>query len=163
MPSRLIDVLTGDEKVLDRRVTAAKDLLAGVEQRVADAKKEHERTCASITRDKKAVEVLTKELQGLGAMKMAHGVRTNPLEAEKEYTIRKPDRYDVSIMEVPNHQRQGTLTFFVKMYWGNRCRILWEGRDGALAVVIAHNVAQLTGQDDVKHHRIPSKKNLFDT
>lgn len=162
MTTRLIDVLTEDEKVLDRRVIAMKDLLVSVNTRVSEARQEHERVCKRIERDKKAHEVLILELKGLGAMKVSHGVRTSSKDAKEEYKARKPDRYDVSVMEVPNHQRGGTITFFVKMYWGNQARILYEGTTWEAARALAQKIADLTGQGDFPCHRVPAKKNLFD-
>lgn len=162
MVARMIDVLSDQEKVLERRVFAAKELLASVNQRVADARKEHEKICKNVAKDKKARDILTKELKALNEIKVNYNMRANPDLAKEEYKVRKPDRYDVQVMRVYHHGENRNI-FYVKMYWGNVCRMIYEGPDGDMARDIARKIACLTGQDTVHNLKVASKKDLCTT
>ena len=160
MAGRLLDVLNDEEKDLTARIAVAKSELEVVgEQLAADA-----RRLAKIKRDQTAekagIEDLQKQAHELGIKIEAAGVRHDHEKATEAYQVQKPDRYDVEVYQVANGKRNGAVRYYVKMWWGNRTKIIYEGVDD-MAHTIARNVADLTGQKQLNTHAVESKKDIW--
>ncbi len=159
MNRRLIDVLNDQEKEVTLQICAARDSLDRVTEAFAKSTAEHELVCKGIIRDKKAAAALAQELIDLDERLTQRKNRMNPDAAEEAYRVLKPNRYDVELIQV-RHQRNDTLTYYVKMWWGNRYRVIYESNDETMARSVAIKITDLTGRENFVHREVDSKKDI---
>lgn len=160
MAGRLLDVLNDEEKDLTARIVVVKSELDAVEEQLAAGA----RRMAKIGREEKAekagIEDLQKQARELGVKIEAAVVRHDHAKATEAYEVQKPDRYDVEVYEVTNVKRNGAVRFYVKMWWGNRAKIIYEGGND-IAHTFARSIADLTGQKQINTHAVSSKKDIW--
>lgn len=158
MAGRLLDVLNDEEKDLQGRVATARSELDAVEEQLAASARQLGKATKELTD-------LKDECKEVGARIEAAVSRGNPEAAEKAYQANKPDRYDVTVYFLKPQNRGGgkkRVTGYVKMYWGNRVKIIFEG-DPGMAETVAQKVLDLTGQSKLKVVEVNSKQAIWDS
>ncbi len=161
MVARIIDVLTDKEHELTTMVSAAQRNLLSINNQVKSAIDDHTIICVNITRDKKARDVLAQELHDLGERVATRKSRTDPDAAEEAYKVLKPYRYDIVVYQVPNRATGGSATHYVKMWWGNVAKVIYEGHDVNRADRLAQKITDLTGRESYRTCIVKSKKDIW--
>ncbi len=160
MVARLIDVLTDQERNVKARLGAVHVELDTANGLLEQVLEKHEKMLIHINRDREARDALRKELENLGSLVNNTRARTDPKLAEEIYEASKPDRYDVELFQIPSLTRNGMLKLYVKMWWGNTAKILYEGNDYETATRLAQKISDLTGKGTFAHREVDSKKDI---
>lgn len=153
MAGRLIDVLGSDERELQSQVMALEARVVAMNEELRYAEGRKSEVHAVVTKLKEEAE----ELQVQAA------VRGDAEAAKQAYSVQKPERFDVVVYRLrpPKHGRtEKTTVGFVKMWWGNRSKIIYEGAP-AMAEVIGQKVVDLTSQRALRVTDIDTKQALF--
>ena len=176
--ARYIDVLTKEEKKVERRSKVALGELGAVMAEVDRVKKEGEAARRANDNLAKKIENLKGERRKLDGeivnlTQAADGIRRShkrdpdlaeammSTSAEDLYASMKPDKYGVAVYHVKNANFD---RWFLKMRWGNNARIIAEGTEEAVCK-IASDIIKLTHGPGatIRAIRVTDKKALWDT
>ncbi len=176
--ARYIDVLTREEKKVERRSKKALGELGAVMAEVDRVKKKGEavrRVNDGLAKNIETLKGTRRKLDGeiVQLTEAADGIRQShkrdpdlaeamkSTSAEDLYASMKPDKYGVAVYHVKNANFD---RWFLKMRWGNNARIIAEGTEEVVCK-IASDIIKLTHRPDatIRAIRVTDKKALFDT
>ena len=176
---RMIDVLSKDEKLAQRRTKKAVAELGGVMvdldaarseiKLLYQSKADAERSVAFLREARRNIENdigrLTNEANGIRLSQKRDPDVAAALEsgedAEGIYARMKPDVYGIAVYQVQNGDYE---KWFLKMRWGNTARIIAEGHEDAVCKVAGDILKLIDPQGKpIRAIRVTDKKAIWDT